>query len=223
MANLFLIDELCSTSIAVTPFKIENVSDQIHRWIKQCTLEHVAYKPSVAGASPDKWPSRLIAVGGHDNANVKLCETSLLSISRLYYATLSHCWRSFVPLRLLKTNIAVLSQGIEWDTLPQTFQDAVKMTRNLGLRYLWIDYLCILQDSSQDWTVESNRMYDIYRHSHISLAAVASKNANGGLAYSSSPLSRIPCHVKSAWVSLKNGHKQSIRLRQGATKKISLY
>jgi hypothetical protein len=150
----------------------------------------------MTGASRNEWPSRLIAVRGHENPMVKLCETSVLVASRLHYLTLSHCWGAFVPLRLLGTNIAAFLEDIPFDSLPKTFQNAVEMTRNLGLHYLWIDSLCILQDSAQDWEVESNRMYEIYKHSYLNLAAVASENATGGLVSSSFPLSRIPCHVK---------------------------
>jgi hypothetical protein len=167
----------------------------IHRWIEQCTSEHATCKQSVAGSPRDKWPSRLIAVGAHGNANIRLCETSTLAPSRLIYATLSHCWGNFVPLRLLTTNISSFVRGIALDSLPRTFQGAVEMTRNLGLDYLWIDCLCILQDSTQDWAAESNRMYETYRLSFVNLAAVASANASEGLAYPSSLLSTIPCKV----------------------------
>jgi hypothetical protein len=152
-------------------------------------------KPSVAGSPRDKWPSRLVAVGTHGSATIRLCETSTLAPSRLFYATLSHCWGNFVPLRLLTTNISSFLHGIALDSLPRTFQDAVEMTRNLSLGYLWIDCLCILQDSTQDWAAESNRMYETYRHSFVNLAAVASTNASEGLVYPSSLLSTIPCKV----------------------------
>lgn len=169
--------------------------DHIHRWIEQCTSEHATCKPSVAGSPRDKWPSRLVAVGTHGSATIRLCETSKLSPSRLFYATLSHCWGDCIPIRLLTTNISSFLHGIALDSLPQTFQGAVEMTRNLGLDYLWIDSLCILQDSTQDWAAESNNMYETYRHSFVNLAAAASENASEGLAYPSSLLSTIPCRV----------------------------
>jgi hypothetical protein len=51
--------------------------------------------------------------------------------------------------------------------LPRTFRDAVEATRELGVEFLWIDSLCILQDSVDDWDIESNRMHDVYRYSYL--------------------------------------------------------
>ena len=147
-------------------------------------------------ASPRRqWPSRLLAVGENGDTDVILCETSKLISSTLHYTTLSHCWGDFVPIRLLTTNISEFLKGIPLSSIPRTFREAVETTRALGLSYLWIDSMCILQDSAQDWAAESNRMYEIYRHSYLNLAAVASTNATCGLFRSSSPLSTIPCNV----------------------------
>jgi len=147
------------------------------------------------GPSKGQWPSRLLAVGKSNSTDVRLCETSAFVSSQLQYATLSHCWGDFVPLRLLNTNKSSFFNAVPDNLLPRTFRDAVEVTRNLGLRYLWIDSLCIIQDCAEDWAAESNRMYEIYRHSYINLAAVASTDATGGLVHWSSLLSRIPCQM----------------------------
>lgn len=65
--------------------------------------------------------------------------------------------------------------------LPRTFQDAVTTTRLLGFRFLWIDSLCILQYSKQDWEQQSSKMADIYANGTINLAARAAPNATAGL------------------------------------------
>jgi len=114
----------------------------------------------------------------------------------LRYATLSHCWGGCIPTRLLTTNYSTFLNEITVNELPRTFKDAVEMTRELGLQYLWIDSLCIIQDSVEDWEIEANRMYEIYKNSYINFAAVASADSNGGLIYRRSPLSMIPCNVK---------------------------
>lgn len=57
------------------------------------------------------------------------------------------------------------------ETLPPTFRDAVRVTRALGHRYLWIDSLCILQDSFDDWDIESSRMRDYYKNAILTIAA----------------------------------------------------
>ncbi|KAI1856994.1 uncharacterized protein JN550_013487 [Neoarthrinium moseri] len=71
-------------------------------------------------------------------------------------------------------------KGIAFSVLPKTFQDAVLITKQLGVRYLWIDSLCIIQDSGEDWAVESSKMADIYQKSHITIAAVSSSDSRGG-------------------------------------------
>ncbi|PMD19341.1 heterokaryon incompatibility, partial [Hyaloscypha hepaticicola] len=65
-------------------------------------------------------------------------------------------------------------------TLPKTFQDAVLITRDLGVRYLWIDSLCIIQDSDEDWEQEAARMSEVYANGYVMLAAHGSENCHGG-------------------------------------------
>lgn len=65
--------------------------------------------------------------------------------------------------------------------LPLTFQDAVIISRVLGVRYLWIDSLCIIQDSEEDWVEESNRMGDIYENSLLTISATTATNSKGGI------------------------------------------
>jgi hypothetical protein len=98
-------------------------------------------------------------------------------------------------LRLLKYNMPALLEEVPLKVLPKTFREAVVITRALGLSYLWIDSLCIIQDSADDWASEPNRMREIYRNCDINLAAAASTNATGGLIHSSTLLSRVPCKV----------------------------
>ncbi|GME38379.1 het-domain-containing protein [Neofusicoccum parvum] len=65
-------------------------------------------------------------------------------------------------------------------SMPQTFRDAVTVTRKLNIRYLWIDSLCIIQDSHADWEAEAARMADVYRNAHLTVAASHSSDSTGG-------------------------------------------
>ncbi|KAK4442316.1 heterokaryon incompatibility protein 6, OR allele [Podospora aff. communis PSN243] len=71
--------------------------------------------------------------------------------------------------------------GIDWVLLPNTFRDAIDFTRRLELRFLWIDSICIIQDSDQDWQQQSALMGDIYGGAYITLCATASPNSDEGL------------------------------------------
>ncbi|KAF8858560.1 HET-domain-containing protein [Acephala macrosclerotiorum] len=65
--------------------------------------------------------------------------------------------------------------------LPKTFSEAIKATRKLGVRYIWIDSLCIIQDSLEDWQRESVLMGKVYSNCLCTIAAADSKDCHGGL------------------------------------------
>ncbi|RSL51534.1 hypothetical protein CEP54_011397 [Fusarium duplospermum] len=75
-----------------------------------------------------------------------------------------------------------LERGIELKDLPKTFRDAVEITRELKVRYLWIDALCIIQkeDDHEDWKRECGNMASIYRNSYLTIAPAWADSANGG-------------------------------------------
>ena len=109
------------------------------------------------------------------------------------YATLSHVWGSGSPMRLISKNLLQCQHDIPLASLPQTFTDAIQLTNALGLSYLWIDSLCIIQDLTLDWEKESTTMCDVYRGSTINIAASASVDCNGGLFRQRNALSVTPC------------------------------
>jgi hypothetical protein len=78
-------------------------------------------------------------------------------------------------------NFEARCKGMALNDMPQTFQDAVIITRKLGYRYLWIDSLCIIQDSVADWQTESVKMAGIYSNAVLNISADASSNAYEGI------------------------------------------
>lgn len=97
------------------------------------------------------------------------------------YAALSHSWggKSSAVITTTK-NLAQMEQCISYEQLPRTFQDAVNITRSIGLKYLWVDALCILQDSDDDWKQESAKMTDIYLNCQVMIAANESSHPDHG-------------------------------------------
>lgn len=70
------------------------------------------------------------------------------------YTALSHCWGqpgTVPPVKCTKASLKSQQDSIPWDSLSKTLQDAVIITRALGIQYLWIDSLCIIQDDEDDW------------------------------------------------------------------------
>jgi hypothetical protein len=102
-----------------------------------------------------------------------------------HYLTLSHCWVGLLECKLLASNLASYSNAIPRSHLTKTFEDAIHLVSRLGFRYIWIDALCIVQDSKDDWIVEAAKMGDIYTRRTLNLSASAARGGTGGLFHKS--------------------------------------
>jgi hypothetical protein len=118
-------------------------------------------------------PTRLICLGDDKNEDYKLVLSEKLVASGELprYTTLSHKWGLTEFITLYSGNYDALSDGISSLILPRTFKDAAHISRALGVRFMWIDSLCILQDSITDWQKESSMMGNIYRNGILNIAA----------------------------------------------------
>jgi hypothetical protein len=88
------------------------------------------------------------------------------------YVCLSHRWgQSTKPMTTTTATLQSRLQGIKLRDLTQTFRNAIAITRRLGVKYIWIDSLCILQDSRDDWEEESSKMGLYYRSSWLTIGA----------------------------------------------------
>ncbi|KAF2443207.1 HET-domain-containing protein [Karstenula rhodostoma CBS 690.94] len=96
------------------------------------------------------------------------------------YACLSHCWGSRQPLTTTTATRQQRKNGIDWHELPKTFQEALSLCSMLGLSYLWIDSLCIIQDDDDDWASEASKMAEVYSNSYLTIAASASRDDTEG-------------------------------------------
>ncbi|KAF8860218.1 HET-domain-containing protein [Acephala macrosclerotiorum] len=96
------------------------------------------------------------------------------------YITLSHCWGRKELIRLTSLTYPSLAEGLPAEALPRTFQDAINVTRSLGVSFIWIDSLCIFQDSKEDWVIEAERMGQVYSNALCNIAATASSSPDQG-------------------------------------------
>jgi hypothetical protein len=103
------------------------------------------------------------------------------------YMTLSYTWGSSSFFKLTTSNIEMCKRGYLIHELPMTFQDMITVARRFSIRYIWIDSLCILQDSHEDWEREASSMSNVYTNSICNIAAAASVNPHGGLFRSRHP------------------------------------
>ncbi|PVI08681.1 HET-domain-containing protein [Periconia macrospinosa] len=162
----------------------------IQSWIHNCRKHHPQCDKSAISHPP-----RLLDIMIEDPAVVKLVEVSPeVQVSR--YACLSHCWGKTRSRHLTReSNLASNLTGIRVSELPQTFQDAILVARALEIPYLWIDSLCIIQDSRQDWIRHVVSMAAIYEEAYITLAAGASVDDDGGFFASPPELNQKPYKI----------------------------
>lgn len=80
-----------------------------------------------------------------------------------------------------RENFQQKTRYIPLDSLPQTFRDSIILCRQLGIRYLWIDCLCIIQDDDEDWQKECEKMAGIYENSYLTISALSAKDSSEGL------------------------------------------
>ncbi|KAF6824956.1 hypothetical protein CPLU01_10556 [Colletotrichum plurivorum] len=90
-----------------------------------------------------------------------------------------HCWGFKECTSLDTNNYAEMLRGHPLESLPQLYQDAAYVTRQLGVRYLWIDSLCIIQ-KLVDWQRESAQMHNIYLNSFCNISAAHATDAHNG-------------------------------------------
>ena len=151
-------------------------------WIQDCLAFHQRCEKNTESPLPRRVLD-LVAPSAKDS--LRLCEAGE-EAGR--YLCLSHCWGdSEYSAKTTRLTLEQNKDNIPWDTLPKTFQDAIVFARWLGIRYLWIDSLCIIQDSNEDWLEESAKMVDIYRGAFLTLAATASPSDGGGLFHTRAP------------------------------------
>ncbi|KAF2181155.1 HET-domain-containing protein [Zopfia rhizophila CBS 207.26] len=146
---------------------------QICSWIRKCSghecclAQRDAILPArIIEVSPTRSPSapRLLITNG--------------GVGK--YATLSYCWGASHSSLISSSNMEEYRHHLDVATLPKTIQDAISVTRAISIPYLWVDALCILQDSDEDKTREIAMMEQIFRDSLVTLVAASSDNASRG-------------------------------------------
>lgn len=148
------------------PFQINASSEEVvslaRQWLNRCLENHHDSCPSEISMLP----TRLVDVGDESHP------------PRLYvthheygvWVALSHCWGRQVRFVTESGSLAHRQQAMNLEDVPATFHDAILATRRLGYRYIWIDSLCILQDSIEDWAYESSQMQHYYKNAILTIA-----------------------------------------------------
>lgn len=189
-------------------------------WEFQCCID---WHQGCSDSQTTDLPSRLLDLEGPDPNIIKLIATEQSSPSightkRIRYAALSYCWGD--KKNTLRTTPSKLEQhlnAIHIADLPRTIRETVWVARDLGLRYLWIDALCVLQragdatdnEANADWQRESARMHLIYGNAILTIVAASASHVDQGLLLPRDPVPRLfapfgtpintPLHEEPIW------------------------
>lgn len=141
-------------------------------WFQSCDHDHKHTDSYISVL-----PKRVIDVGDSDDQNyVRLRITNRKA--RGTFIALSHRWQKDTP-RTLTANVDDRCKAIGLDDLEPTYQNAVRITRKLGVRFIWIDSLCIIQDDTQDWASEATQMEGIYADAYCTIAVYPTSEVRG--------------------------------------------
>jgi len=171
------------------------------KWLEDCLQNHPSCnRPIASPFHQEGWhPSRLLSITAKDSPlSIRLCVGSEVP-TNAKYMTLSHCWGSLAILKLTENNIQALQKNIQPEQLCKTFRDAVDITRKLGIGFMWVDSLCILQDSIEDWNHESMLMGQVYSNSFCNIAATKAPDGSHRCYADRDPRAIIPCKIRPNW------------------------
>ena len=154
----------------------------IEQWLHECTASHELCRGETADLP--ELPSRFLEIGAH-GAPTRILASG--NGARGAYACLSHCWGGKNNCTLNETTKSQFSEQIPPYVLPPVFTDAIAMCKKLGIPRLWIDSLCIQQDSVKDWQQESSKMGQYYANCTICIAATSSANSSASFQIKARP------------------------------------
>jgi hypothetical protein len=149
---------------------------RMKKWLSDCERDHLGCQGQ---ADPDFMPTRLLDLDHWPR--IYCVETRPQNIRGLYM-TLSYTWGRDRFFSLFPDNIyQFTTSGVDVSNFPRTIQDAIQTTRVLGVRYIWVDSLCIIQGLGGDWMYEGALMLQVYRNSFCNLAAADTSSAHDGM------------------------------------------
>ncbi|KAL9035215.1 MAG: hypothetical protein Q9180_004977 [Flavoplaca navasiana] len=179
------IGELYLHRLPPNPFFPRREEDKIFRWIKfQTGIHERLYERKSRGRASSKrtLSNRVLDLGSSMDAQAyeQNCSEDLRLVDggsrQDFYATLSYSWGSYRGFLTEKSSYSDRYDCIRYMELPKVFQQAVFVVHKLGIRYLWIDARCIIQDDKDEWEKAVTQMGRTYRGSCIRVAATAARD-----------------------------------------------
>ncbi|KAI0117673.1 hypothetical protein GGR51DRAFT_545666 [Nemania sp. FL0031] len=147
----------------------------LKEWLKVCDETHENCRSESGNALT--MPTRVVELG----TTLRIVESTSIEPSK--YVALSHCWgnpKGTNHFCATTENIDILKKSIDFNRLPKTFRDAIMVVKGIGVKYLWIDSLCIIQDKQDDWEHELTTMEQVFSSAYCTLAASSARSSVEG-------------------------------------------
>ncbi|UZP43212.1 hypothetical protein NXS19_011028 [Fusarium pseudograminearum] len=167
-------------SSSVLPESNQLLEQKDHQQVQLCKDVHTLYQKRSRSAVSDERAARLVEIIDiGSTVNLRLVDGS---IECRPYVALSYRWGGLEAVwQTTTSNLESRLSGFSIDELPMTLSDTVKLTRDLGFKWIWIDSVCIIQDDKDDWAREAVKMAAIYQNAIVTIAADSSQDAKAGL------------------------------------------
>lgn len=182
---------------------VQNNTQKISRWISDCKMKHPSCTSRQGGDAQHPWPSRLVEIRKDEGSGLpltRLVDTRSWKVpgdhsSTSEYAALSYCWGASEFLRTTAASISSHLHHVPFCAMPQAFQDVISLCMALGIRFLWIDALCIIQGDPADWSSESSKMSDVYRNALVTIILASGCTPHDGVLQTAAYSSASPCQI----------------------------
>ncbi|GKZ18367.1 hypothetical protein AbraIFM66951_000925 [Aspergillus brasiliensis] len=145
--------------------------------IDDCTDNHPICKPR-EGLSLPSFLLELSVTSA--SPAVRLIKTSDIQVAPIHYVCLSYCWGGIQPNMTTTSRLDSYLAGMDTTEIPETILDAMRVTIAMGYQYLWVDALCIVQDSEAGKIVELGKMASIYSGAVLTICVMSAKAATEG-------------------------------------------
>ncbi|CAG8961219.1 hypothetical protein HYFRA_00013275 [Hymenoscyphus fraxineus] len=190
LASLLIVSQEPSTIKRIVGMREEesiglirrSTLDQLRSWMSRCLQDDgICASNHLSLQLTKQLPTRLLEIGKDgDCISVRVIETASLS-PETEYVTLSHCWGTKRHITLTLATYENFVEDVPWKMLPKTFTDAIELTKLLHYKYIWIDSLCIIQDSNPDWVKEASMMAQVYSFCRLNISVDTATDDDGGL------------------------------------------
>lgn len=169
------VEQSLEKSLADATLPLSNSTPEVQRLGEDIKL---LYKRRAPAQAPDQdRAGRLVEI--IDTGKLRLVEGSAQCTP---YVALSYRWGGLDAIwQTTTSNLTSRRDVLSTEDLPKTLSDAVKITQDLGFKWIWIDSLCIVQDDRDDWAKEAVKMANIYQNAILTISADSSQDAKAGL------------------------------------------